>query len=928
MVAVDGRGVPVVSVDSMVARPISREQLQRTPGARQESLFRLGWVSAPAGTPRRSGDWQPVVLGGEDAPLVERLRASGARPEVHVDLESLREAVDGPGREAPAMALLDCTGGQVDGVAPAGVGGEGEAVGPGEARPGGVVSAVHNAVSGALEVVQGWLADERFAASRLVVLTRGAVAVRPGEELQGLAQAGVWGLVRAAQSEHPGRLTLVDLDDGESSPAAIEAAALATDETQLAVRGGEVLAPRLERVASPAGGDPHEGDERKGEEAREGRIEGTVLITGGTGGLGAQVARHLVAEHGARRVLLASRRGREAPGAAELEAELVQAGADVRIEACDVTARDELERLVESVSEESPLRMVVHAAGVLDDGVIESLTPQRVEGVLAPKVAGAWYLHELTERLELSAFVLFSSAAGVFGGPGQGSYAAANTFLDALAAYRRARELPATSMAWGLWEQEDGMAGSLGAADRSRAARAGVIALSAEQGLELFDRGRGLEEALLLAVQLDAAALRAQAGMGWVPPLLRGLVRVPLRSPTAPAGGSLAQRLEGVPAEQREDTVLELVRAEVAAVLGHASAEAVEAQRPFNELGFDSLAATELRNRLLAITGLQLPATIVFEAETPAALARELLARVAGLEADGEGGGEPAGALPGEAQPSTFGALLRQAHERGMVEEFMGLLASASTFRPTFDAPPDRTEAPEPVRLCRGEAAPHLVCLPSALATSSPYQYAKFAGEFRGVRDVTVLPLPGFAGEERLPANVRVALEAQAEAVQRLVADAPFVLVGHSTGGALAYAVAAQLESVGVTPAGVVLIDTYSFASGAFSEAVREAIGGMLALEGGFVPIGDRSLTAMGAYGRLLAEWEPREISASTLLIQASEPMSGVSADGEWRSSWDFAHSSVEVAGNHFTMMEDHVAETARALQEWLSSTLVGLEVS
>ena len=360
--------------------------------------------------------------------------------------------------------------------------------------------------------------------------------------------------------------------------------------------------------------------------------EGTVLITGGTGGLGASFARHLARRHGARRLLLVSRRGPAAAGVAELTAELAGLGAEARVAACDVADRDQLAALLGSL--EHPLTAVIHAAGVLDDGTVESLTPEQVERVMRPKVDAAWHLHELTAGMELSAFVLFSSVAALIGSPGQGNYAAANAALDALAHLRRAAGQPATSLAWGLWAEATGMTGGLGEAELARLGRMGVRALSADLGRDLFDQGLGSDAALLAPVDLDLAVLRVQAQAGMLPALLRGLVRAQVRRAEPAGAGSLADRLAGVEEADRERVVLELVLAQVAAVLGHASAAAIEPDRPFQALGFDSLGAVGLRNRLTQATGLQLPATLVFDHPTPAAVARLLVGRL--------GGGAPA----------------------------------------------------------------------------------------------------------------------------------------------------------------------------------------------------------------------------------------------------------------------------------------------
>ncbi|WP_158263025.1 type I polyketide synthase [Amycolatopsis sp. CA-128772] len=340
--------------------------------------------------------------------------------------------------------------------------------------------------------------------------------------------------------------------------------------------------------------------------------DGTVLVTGGTGTLGARIARHLVTAHGVRRLLLLSRRGPDAPGAAELEDDLTALGADVTIAACDAADRDALAGLLAG----RRLTGVVHTAGVLDDGLLTGLDPAKLADVLRPKVAAAITLHELTRDTDLALFVLFSAAAGVFGTAGQGSYAAANTALDALAAHRRALGLPGVSLAWGLWAEASGMTGHLGAADLARMSRGGMTGLSDAEGLALFDAAIARGETLAIPARLDLTA-----AAGAVPPLLRGLVRAGRRSAAVAAGdGGLAARLRPLPAAERDRRLLELVRDHVAAVLGHDTAGDIAPDRSFAELGFDSLTAVELRNRLGAATGLRLPATLVFDHPAPAAL--------------------------------------------------------------------------------------------------------------------------------------------------------------------------------------------------------------------------------------------------------------------------------------------------------------------
>ncbi|MEU1025215.1 SDR family NAD(P)-dependent oxidoreductase, partial [Streptomyces sp. NPDC005904] len=924
----DGAGDLVAAVDSLVVRPVDPDRLAAARGGEQhESLYRVDWTTVPhiaSDATTTAATW--AVLGGPEGDLpLAALRAGGV---VYQDLDALGAAV-AAGGTLPPVVLAPC-------------------VPPATDR--GMAEDVRTGLFRMLEVVQTWLADGRFTGSRLVAVTRGAMSTEPGEDVRNLAAASVWGLLRSAQSENPGRFLLLDTDTDDASdevlPAAVEWA-MAQDETQVALRAGEVRVPRMARIARdgavltpPAGVSawrlevPNKGsfgnlrlleyppaaaplaegevrvrvraaglnfrdvvlalgvvpdqevmgseaagivaevgpgvtdlapgdrvmglfsgsfgplavsdrrmlapmpagwsfeqaasvslafltayyglrdlaDLRAGESvlvhsaaggvgmaavqlarhwgaevfgtASEGKWEtlrasglddahiansrtlefeerilaqtggrgvnvvldslarefvdaslrllpsggrflemgktdkrdpaevaaahpgvayqafdlseagpdriqemltelldlfeqgvltplpvttwdisrapeafrhlsnakhigkvaltlpaplgdgGTVLVTGGTGTLGGLVARHLAVGHGVRRLLLVSRRGAESPGADALVAELTGLGAEVRVAACDVADREALAEVLGSVPADAPLTGVVHTAGVLDDGLVSALTPERFEAVLRPKVDAAWNLHELTKHLDLSAFVLFSGAAGIFGSAGQGNYAAGNVFLDALAQHRKATGLPAVSLAWGFWAQRSGMTGHMNDTDLARMARSGMVALSSEEGLALFDGATGMDEALVMPLRLDAVAMGA-AGAG-MPAIVRGLVRSPVRRSRAVeatgggAGSGLAHRLAATSEAERSRMMLELVRGHVAAVLGHGSADAVEESRAFKELGFDSLTSVELRNRLNEATGLRLAATLVFDHPTPVALARHLLAEVLG----------------------------------------------------------------------------------------------------------------------------------------------------------------------------------------------------------------------------------------------------------------------------------------------------------
>ncbi|MFF3489677.1 SDR family NAD(P)-dependent oxidoreductase, partial [Streptomyces sp. NPDC002701] len=353
--------------------------------------------------------------------------------------------------------------------------------------------------------------------------------------------------------------------------------------------------------------------------------DGTVLVTGGTGGLGRELARHLVAARGVRRLLLVSRGGPAAEGMDAFRAELEALGAHVGVHACDVTDRPAVAELLASVPAEHPLTAVVHTAGVLDDGVVTSLSQERLSGVLRPKVDAAWHLHELTRGLDLAAFVMFSSVSGVMGSAGQANYAAANVFMDALAQHRVAQGLPGQSLAWGAWEQSAGMTGTLSDANARRMTSA-AAPLTVEQGLALWDAATVSDEPYLVPIGASGNSRMP----GEVPPLLRNLVRGTRRAAATAVGGAgtaaaVTRQLLDLRAEDRLRFAVNLVRAEAAPVLGHSSVKAIDADRDFHDLGFDSLTAVELRNRLTTVTGLRLPATLVFDYPTPTVLAEHLV---------------------------------------------------------------------------------------------------------------------------------------------------------------------------------------------------------------------------------------------------------------------------------------------------------------
>ncbi|MDX3240508.1 SDR family NAD(P)-dependent oxidoreductase [Streptomyces sp. ME18-1-4] len=925
LTAADLDGRPVVSVGALVVRPVSAEQVRATQsGALRDALFRVDWVpvTRPGSGPVAARErW--AVLGTDAAAVARRLGDAGAVVDTYRDPDGLRAAI-AEGTPAPDLVLWS---------APDAVPGNDSADLPAHVR---------TVTAAALGVVQAWLADDDLGAGRLVIRTQGAVAAREGDDVANLASAAVWGLVRTAQTEHPGRFVLVD--DGtcpdDAGPGEAWAAAAACGEPQLAVRSGELLAPRLARAAdgesltpparaaawrlectgtgtlegltaaecsrptgplgprevrvavraaglnfhdvvvalglipgetdlggegagtvtavgsdvpdlvpgdrvlgllthafgplsvtdhrllakipegwsfeqaasvpvafltahyalsdlaglrpgesvlvhAAAGGvgmaavqlakhrgarvfatasqgkwpvlrsaglddahiassrtlgferqfgdvsagqgvdvvlnslagdfvdaslrllrpggrfvemgktDIRDGDDVSGghpgadyrafelNEAGPDRIkemlseimslfhagsltlppvttwdvrdaipafrfmsqarhvgkivltvppapdpEGTVLVTGGTGTVAGLVVRHL-AEHGARHFMLLSRRGPEAPGAQALHDELAERGARVEIVACDVADRADLARTLTAVPADHPLTAVVHAAGVLDDGILPSLTPDKIDTVMRPKVDAALHLHELTAGADLASFVLFSSGAGLTGAPGQGNYAAANVFLDALACHRRAMGLPATSMAWGLWAQTSELTAGITSSNRAR--MSGYFApLPTQQALALFDAARGSAEPLLLATGIRTGRLRTLARDGSLPALWRALINTPAQPrivASDPATGVARQLASLSEADQRQ-FLLHLVRSHAVVALGGGDAEGMDPDSPFRDIGFDSLTAVDFRNRLAGATGCRFPATLVFDHPTPAELAEHLRTRL------------------------------------------------------------------------------------------------------------------------------------------------------------------------------------------------------------------------------------------------------------------------------------------------------------
>ncbi|MEV6380910.1 type I polyketide synthase [Streptomyces sp. NPDC051773] len=641
----DLAGRPVAVIGALTSRPLPTS-IEASGGPYADAApYELAWRPVEQPPPIPSASW--ALLGDSSTLQPEALPVA----EPHRDLASLLAA--GP----PPDLVVACCGTGPDDMAP-GL--------PGATTPD-PATVARAAAHRAVRLTQAWAAEERLADTRLVVVTRRAVAADDGPCEPGAAP--VWGLFRSAQSEHPGRFLLIDLDENPASAAALPVAA-ACGEPQVAIRAGRLHAPRVVRptawAVSSSPSSPSSPSSasvaREAEKAatpservaEAGKFaggnasaldpDGTVLVTGGTGALGRLVARHLVARHGVRHLLMVSRRGAGAPDVDEAVAAL---GTDVRVTvaACDVADRDALAAVLAGIPDAHPLTAVVHTAGVLHDSVVEAIDPEALDRVLRPKVDAAWHLHELTAGADLAAFVLFSSVSGINGAAGQGSYAAGNAFLDALAQARRAQGLPAMSLAWGPWASGAGMTGGLTATDLRRMRRTGLLPLDPEHGLALLDAAlRRPGPALRLPVALSLPLVRRSAHAGEASPLYRELAGSAWRDPAAgdagshagPTGdgdaGSTPVRLTveaGRSAPEQEAALLDQVRAHAAAVLGHRDGRRVDAARTFKELGFDSLMGVELRNRLAAASGRRMPAGLLFNQPTPRAVARFLRTRLA-----------------------------------------------------------------------------------------------------------------------------------------------------------------------------------------------------------------------------------------------------------------------------------------------------------
>lgn len=819
---------------------------------------------------------------------------------------------------------------------------------------------VHQAVAEVLDAIQRWSADKAYSRGRLVIVTEKASLSTDAD----LASAAVWGFVRSAQAEFSGeRIVLVDLDGSAESEAALLPAIASREET-CAVRRGEVMVPRLRKVAlAPEISTASTLD-----------VSGTVLITGGTGGLGALLGRHIASAYGAKNVLLVSRSGMKAPGAAELHNDLSSADVVVHIDACDCSDREQLARLFANISNQGlpPISAIIHCAGVVDDAVLSSQNPGRVSRVLRPKVDAAWHLHELAPATVRS-FILFSSFVGILGNEGQAAYTAGNALLDALARLRLSRGLPALSLAWGPWMNEVGMA----ADNRLKAHNPrldNVKPFTDQQGLKLFDKAMqrlATPEAVVMPLLVDGPFPLMSAGRA-----------LGTNMPAGAAGGTWRKQLAHTPLDQRGAKLLGLVRDEVAAVLGYQDQDLPD--RPLADLGFDSSTSVLLSNRLRRSTGLlDLPVTLAIDYETLPALVEYLSGRLdlaqldetldsktqvhgSTVEEDIAGASSTSTAFEGGEGPrfSTHKATDhedKREHHHIDIEAFRGLttlykrlcqlqqysaasvlLGSSSFALPKFKLGPNMVNyAAPPQRLATSPSdltnpTIPLVFLPSFLppVVAEGFRgsaYSALAAEMNGERDIFELPHPeGLA----VPEDLETLAAVHASTIREHFAGA-IVLAGYSAGGVVAHAVASKLleghqtqKEQKVPLAGLVLIDTYINMAGKQHPEWLDALPAevLTARDGGLMHIvgdPDLALAKAGGYFRTLQGYKPLSLpdGLPTLFLRAQHSTPNMPRDEEeWRPVWPQASVSVDVPGSHLELLEKRCAPVCAAgMCQWIN---------
>ncbi|MFD1745539.1 type I polyketide synthase [Rhizobium helianthi] len=761
-----------------------------------------------------------------------------------------------------------------------------------------------------VRAVQTWLAEPATQALPLFVVTQNAVDITGKGALLNLTQAPLWGLLRCVQWEHPQRIVLLDLEPGADPAAAVSLAWTAAQEgdVQLAVRNGQLLAARLAKhdlvQSLPMA--------TASEAAQPGRGTGTALITG-AGSLGTLVARHLAQTRHYERIVLASRRGAEAPGLVSL-LELSSPDTEILVEQCDVADRNELERLLHRISTRSTLKAVIHTAGISEPVSFADLTIDAVTKVMRPKVDAAWALHDLTRDMQLDAFILFSSAVGVVGLKDQSHYGAANSFLDALAAYRRSLGLPATSLSWGMWDYSTEMGDQLGAERLASVISAGYRMISADYGLGVIAAAlqpqQGAEQGLLLPARFDLRRLATASPSALLSNLLA-------HSSPRTKGQDFKTEYSSQDEGNRLAFLLQTVRDLACKVLRNPDPSSIGTDTEFRSLGFDSLTSIEIVAELSTLMGLSLPSTAVFDHSTPRSLAtflkQELEAK--GLRKSSTESIADASEPPKQSAPESLGRMMLHAIEQGRSAEGRAILKGAAGFRPMFEAALPADGGPQPVWLNESGEAPLLICLNSFIPSLGDYTYRRLANTLAGRFDVAAISLPGYCADEALPARVEALGKTLAETVRECAGDRPFALAGFSTGGLAAYAAAEHLQAGPHKMQSLILIDTFHprFMT---DEAMQNALSEWVRTAGLLTAQDDAGLTAMAWYLDLfLNSWSPKSLKVPLCLIQARDGLTDVPPE-DWAEPWGALASRVTVPGRHFTLLREDVAETAAKLAE------------
>ncbi|WP_030407161.1 type I polyketide synthase [Streptomyces albus] len=857
--------------------------------------YRVVWraVARPATAARVPGTWLVVLPHGNGARTAARLRMLART------LADVVTVHTGDDRAAAATALAAA----VEGVP----------------SPAGVISLLDSPEE-LLVLVQA-LGAARIGA-RLWCVTQGAVGVGPGEAPTDLDAAAVWGLGRVAGLEHPDRWGgLVDVPAAPDERVGELLAGLLTGdgrEDQAAVRAGGVWLRRV--AAAPAG-----------PAVREWAPRGTVLVTGGTGSLGAAVARWL-AGRGPCSLVLVSRRGPAAPGAAALVAELEETGAEVRVVAADAADGARMGALVAGLAEAgTPVRAVFHAAGTGQNATLEEMGVADFRTVADGKLAGARVLDRLFDGPELDAFVLFSSVSGVWGSGRHGAYAAANAALDALAEQRRARGRPATSVAWGVWAGS----GMLGPEGERQLRRRGLVPMPVADGIGMLQQVLDRDEAPLAVADIDWEAFLVGYTAARPRPLVEELPQIaalrqertrPAYGPAGPGTGTGGRTVAELTGPEREEALAELVRGTVADTLGHADTAPVTDDRPFVELGLDSVSAVAIRDRLARSTGLTLPATLVFDEPTVPRVCAFLGKALddGGRGTKGTAGGGEGWAADGDtaagADDRPFAAVYRAVALSGRMKEVEALLTGAAGVRSRFSDPAEADTGS--VRLASGPDRPAVIAFPPFAPVEQSLQFARLALFFRERRDLSMVQVPGFTPGSALADTVGTLVEVVAEQTLRCAGGAPFAVLGYSSSGWLAQAVTTRLEERGERPAGVVLLDTYLPDSMPLSlrQAMNYEVNERRAR---FTTMNFTTLTALGTYRALFRSWTPVPTRAPTLFVAPEDRIPGDPAappvTDAWRARWPLPHTRVTVPGDHCTIVAEHADGTAAAVHDWLA---------